>query len=330
MDAARSNEALASLYLRIATKNRPRARWAEALSGAAAIARSSARRAALASPLAIAASASAMSRGTSPRAPPPPPARVSDPRPAEHPPAARARVSPAANRALRTEQPPLLEARIAVARDDDVVEKIDPEDSPRFEEAPRDGQVLLARSRVAGRVVVRQHDARRGHGDRRKVDLARVHDARVQAPDRDDLAAQDLIPGIQVEADEVLAVHAADIAGQLVDALGTADQRSRIAVGPQAPPQLRRGEELRGTGAADAPHREEVLRRGLVQPAHVHRGNEPGRRIQRGRARAPASQEHRDQLRVGENARAQLEQPLARTLRWVELVNGKTWLPLHA
>src|SRR5512143_2346658 len=168
----------------MAVKKRPRARWTDALSGAVASARSRIRRAPFASPAAIAVSACAIRAGASPGSA----GRVEVPRDPAQAAASAIRTSAAgaaSGRRSATEQPPLLEARVALARDHDVVEEVDPEDSSGFEEAPRDREILLARRGISRGVVVRQNDARGRQGDGGQVDLARMDDARVQAPDRD-------------------------------------------------------------------------------------------------------------------------------------------------
>src|SRR6185503_18314350 len=86
-----------------------------------------------------------------------------------------------------SKEPPLLEARVRLARDHDVIEQLDSEEAPRFGDAAGDGQVFLAGRRIAGRMVVREDQARRGDGERGDEDLAGMDDARVQAPDGDDL-----------------------------------------------------------------------------------------------------------------------------------------------
>ena len=58
-------------------------------------------------------------------------------------------------------------------------------------------------------------------GDGRLEHLARMDDRGVEAPDRDDLAPQDLIAGVQVEADEVLAVGCPDVPTEIEDRFGT-------------------------------------------------------------------------------------------------------------
>src|SRR5512132_4398198 len=195
-------------------------------------ARSRARRARFASARAIAVSASAIraagsedsapGRTAGPRAPEQPArsatadAKSSAPVAASPPERRCGRAGRWTARPLRaggsaTKQPPLLEARVAVASHDDVIEEIDAEDPSSFEEAARDGQVLLARRGIPQRMVVREDDAGRGHGHGGQEHLARMDDARVQAADRDDLPPEDLLSGVQIDAHEVLPVHATDV-----------------------------------------------------------------------------------------------------------------------
>jgi len=70
---------------------------------------------------------------------------------------------------------------------------IDAENSPGFHETARDREILLARRRVPGRMIMGQDQARGRDRDGGLVHLARMDDARVQAADGDDLAAEHLI-----------------------------------------------------------------------------------------------------------------------------------------
>src|SRR4029453_16105783 len=97
-----------------------------------------------------------------------------------------------------SQEPPLLEARVRVTSHHDMVEELDPEETSRFGDAPRDGQIFLARRRIARRVVVGEDQARRGDGERGNEDLARMDDARVQASDGEDFPAGALGAGIEI------------------------------------------------------------------------------------------------------------------------------------
>src|SRR5437016_6606449 len=104
-----------------------------------------------------------------------------------------------------------------------MVQDIDADDPAGLNEAPGNGEVFFGRGRVAGRVVVGKDEGGGRDGDRRLVDLAGVDDRGVQTPDRNDLAPQDLIPRVEVEADEVLAVGCPDVSAEVEDRFGSAD-----------------------------------------------------------------------------------------------------------
>src|SRR5436309_14478735 len=93
---------------------------------------------------------------------------------------------------------PFLEARVRVLRDHDVVQDIDAEDTSRLDQTSGNGQVLLAGGRIAGRMIMREDQARRRDRNRGLIDLVRMNDARVQASDRDDLAAEHMVPRVEV------------------------------------------------------------------------------------------------------------------------------------
>src|SRR5688500_18242779 len=103
-----------------------------------------------------------------------------------------------------------------------MVQELDPEQPAGLLDATRDRVILLARSGIPGRMIVGQDQARRGECDRGHEHLPRMDEARVEAPDRYDLAPEDLIPGVEVEPHKVLPAGSADVPCQLVDVLGPA------------------------------------------------------------------------------------------------------------
>src|SRR5258705_7212942 len=109
----------------------------------------------------------------------------------------------------------LLKRGVGVAADDDVVEDVDAEDPAGLDEPARDGKVFLRRRGIPGGMVMRQDQRGSRDGDRRLVNLARMDDRGVEAPDRDDFPPKNLVAGIEVEADEVLAVGCPDVPAEV-------------------------------------------------------------------------------------------------------------------
>src|SRR5439155_17837590 len=138
------------------------------------------------------------------------------PRPPAQPATTAQRMTPK-RVALAMKQLSFLEACVRIPRDHDVIQDVDAQDPPRLHEAAGDRQILLAGGRVSAWVIMREDQARGRDRDRGLIDLTRVDDARVQAPDGNDLAAKHLVPRVQIEADEVLPVGGANVPRQIED-----------------------------------------------------------------------------------------------------------------
>src|SRR5690349_19687446 len=125
-------------------------------------------------------------------------------------------------------------------------------------------------------MVVGQDQRGSRDGDRRLVHLAGMDDRGVEAPDRDDLAAKDLVSRVEVEADEVLAVGCPDVPAEVEDRLGTTDEGRGIAIWPEPPSQLDRGQDHASAVGTDALHRRQLLGWYSVQLANWNGRAEPG------------------------------------------------------
>src|SRR6185503_21106631 len=106
-------------------------------------------------------------------------------------------------------------------------------------------------------------------------------------------------------------------------------ERDRIGVGPEPPPDLRRSEELRRTGRPYPLDRDEVLHRGLMEPPEMDRPRDARRHVQHALPSASRAEDERDEIRVGQCARSQLEQALTRPLRFLHIVHQDARLPIH-
>src|SRR5882672_4312946 len=106
---------------------------------------------------------------------------------------------------------PLLEGRVCIPGDDDVIENIDADDPSSLEEPPGDGEVLFAGRRIARGMVMGKNQRGSRDGDRWLEYLPRMDDRGIEASDRDDLPTKDHVPTVEVEGHEVLAVGRADI-----------------------------------------------------------------------------------------------------------------------
>src|SRR5258705_530525 len=227
------------------------------------------------------------------------------------------------------EELPLLEARVRVLRDDDVIEDVDAQDAPRLDQPPGDREILLAGRGVAGGMVVRQDQTGRGDRDRGLEDLARVHDARVQAPDRDDLPAEHLVSRVEIEADEVLGMPSPDVTREIEHRLGSPPQRRRVPVRPEAPPQLRRREELRRPRLPHAAHVQELLHGHAVELPERDRRGDARAQFQNALARHARAEEDGHEVGIRQGRRTRAEQSLARPLVLVCFIDRGSLVPPH-
>ena len=77
-----------------------------------------------------------------------------------------------------------LEAVVPHVRQDDVIDHVDSHQDPGRRQPARQLDVVLARLRISGRVIVKQHERRRAGGRRRAEHLARMDDAGIERADR--------------------------------------------------------------------------------------------------------------------------------------------------
>ncbi len=100
------------------------------------------------------------------------------------------------------------EAVGAVVTEDDVIEQGDAEELAGLPEAGSQGAVFGARSRIAGRVIVRAQGGTRIHEDERLEDFARVNDRQGERADRNDVKPDDAVLGIKSANHELFAIDA--------------------------------------------------------------------------------------------------------------------------
>ncbi len=96
------------------------------------------------------------------------------------------------------------------AGDDHMIQKSDPDQGARVSQAFRDGDVRARGLELAGRVIVAE-DERRGIAQERALEhFAGVQWTLVEVPDGDRVDADDAVPRVEQEGEDVLAVGVAD------------------------------------------------------------------------------------------------------------------------
>src|ERR1043166_3118335 len=105
-----------------------------------------------------------------------------------------------------SQQLPCAERHHPAAGDEDVIKDPDTEQLTGLDEALGDGEILVARLRVTGGMVVNEDD-RGGRGGEGRVEyFAWMNHRRIEAADGDGLLGHHLMPGVQEQHQEVLAL----------------------------------------------------------------------------------------------------------------------------
>ena len=136
-----------------------------------------------------------------------------------------------------------------------MIEHVDPHQHARRNQPLGQSGVLAARLRIAGRMVVKQHDRRGAAARRLPEDLARMDDAGVEGADRQHGASGARGAWCRAAHAELLDRPVAVLRQQeLGDGARARDLRAarRRRARQRAAAQLDRGEDLRRTGRADA------------------------------------------------------------------------------
>ena len=135
----------------------------------------------------------------------------------------------------------------------------------------RQREVVRARCRIAGRVIVEEHDRRRRRRGRFTKDLARVHDRRVERPNRDDPDPDHAMLRVEHDDAELLdgagAILRQQIRGNLArrGELGT----FRHASDKRASSQLDRGDDPRGASRSDARYEPQIVEAHAREPVQA-------------------------------------------------------------
>ncbi len=198
-----------------------------------------------------------------------------------------------------------------------MIHDVDPHQRAGRHQPRRQRDVVFAWRRVAGRMVVEQHDRGRAADDSLAVDGAGIRVACIEGPDRHQPGADDAMARVEQQHAEALHLPRAELRHQvrggvarmddLRPELGAADERSA--------PQLDRRHHLRPfrrTQSDDAP---EVLPPHAGQPMHAAGGlEERVCDVERAPPARPMTDHNRDQLVVAERGRSDTVEFFARPI----------------
>ena len=202
-------------------------------------------------------------------------------------------------------------------RKDDMIDHVDAQHASSRNQAPGQVEILAARRRIAGRVIVKQNERRRAGNRRLAKHVAWMRQAGIDRPHRNQLRADETMAGVEHHHAEALDRVRAELRQQKPGRV-TRRQKSRPRARreQQRPPaKLHRSQDARRERTADAGHLREVLggeTRQSVRPSRS--GQQPVGNRERAGAGRPVANHDRQELVVSERNHAGAFELLARSI----------------